>query len=387
MGSSKRGPFGGRRIVPKTLTVPNHDSFFVVKRVSEKNENFNSVSPFLVQRAFTATVGEVSSIRKMRSGDLLVEVNSKKQAQQILKLKALATIPVTVSPHTSLNYSKGVITCGELFNVPLEEISAELKHQGVTNVQQISIRRDGQILPTKHYILTFHSPTLPEFIYAGYIKLPVRHYIPNPLRCFQCQRFGHSKANCRGTLTCARCAEKGHDMKIKEALSYPEARKKILSQTPTPGLSYASAVQKSFCVNCTCQNCLKNPSHSKTNTKTSDSDSGSNTNTTLEIRRPEKALRKSKSQNSLKLKLSKRGLSKTSLPSKLKLSKGQKSVALGLATQSIVHKDLTSIFGEAPKSPELIALHPSEEEDEEMSCDVSQHSNTVSNTFKTKRTS
>ncbi|XP_055924667.1 uncharacterized protein LOC129956752 [Argiope bruennichi] len=289
MGSSKRGPFGGRRIVPNTLTVSNHDSFFVVKRVSEKNENFNSVSPFLVQRAFTATVGEVSSIRKMRSGDLLVEVNSKKQAQQILKLKALATIPVTVSPHTSLNYSKGVITCGELFNVPLEEISAELKHQGVTNVQQISIRRDGQILPTKHYILTFHSPSLPEFIYAGYIKLPVRHYIPNPLRCFQCQRFGHSKANCRGTLTCARCAEKGHDsqqcsapekcvncggshtsfsrscerwtlekkiitVKIKEALSYPEARKKILSQTPTPGLSYASAVQKSFCVNCTCQN-------------------------------------------------------------------------------------------------------------------------------------
>ncbi|XP_055924443.1 uncharacterized protein LOC129956543 [Argiope bruennichi] len=359
----------------------------------------------------------------MRSGDLLVEVNSKKQAQQILKLKALATIPITVSSHKSLNYSKGVITCGELFNVPLEEISAELKHQGVTNVQQISIRRDGQILPTKHYILTFHSPSLPEFIYAGYIRLPVRHYIPNPLRCFQCQRFGHSKANCRGTLTCARCAEKGHDgqqcsapekcvncggshtsfsrscerwtlekkiitVKIKEALSYPEARKKILSQTPTPGLSYASAVQKSFCVNCTCQNCLKNPSHSKTNTKTSDSDSESNTNTTSEIRRPEKALTKSKSQNSLKLKLSKRGLSKTSLPSKLKLSKGQKSVALGLATQGIVHKDLTSIFVEAPKSPELIALHPSEEEDEEMSCnDVSQHSNTVSNTYKTKRTS
>ncbi|GBO11583.1 hypothetical protein AVEN_202519-1 [Araneus ventricosus] len=41
------------------------------------------------------------------------------------------------------------------------------------------------------------------------MKLAVRPFIPNPLRCFKCQRFGHSQTNCRGTLTCARCAEKG----------------------------------------------------------------------------------------------------------------------------------------------------------------------------------
>ncbi|GBN08076.1 hypothetical protein AVEN_273830-1 [Araneus ventricosus] len=43
------------------------------------------------------------------------------------------------------------------------------------------------------------------------MRLSVRPYIPNPLRCFKCQRFGHSKTSCRGTLTCARCAEVGHD--------------------------------------------------------------------------------------------------------------------------------------------------------------------------------
>ncbi|GBN11569.1 hypothetical protein AVEN_246262-1 [Araneus ventricosus] len=43
------------------------------------------------------------------------------------------------------------------------------------------------------------------------MRLSVRAYIPNPLRCFQCQRFGHSKTSCRGTQTCARCAEVGHD--------------------------------------------------------------------------------------------------------------------------------------------------------------------------------
>ncbi|XP_055939445.1 uncharacterized protein LOC129969062 [Argiope bruennichi] len=281
----------------------------------------------------------------MRSGDLLIEVNSKKQAQQVTKLKALATIPVTVSPHSSLNYSKGVITCGELYNVSLEEISKGFQQQGVTHVRRITIRRNGQLINTKHLILTFHSPKLPEFVYAGYLKLPVRAYIPNPLRCFQCQRFGHSKANCRGTVTCARCAEKGHEsqectapekcvncgedhasysrlckrwtlekqittLKFKENITYPEARRKILAQTPTPGLTYAS----------------------------------------VEIR------------------------------TKLRKSTLRNSVALGLANQGAVHKDLTSIFGGTSKSADLIALHPSEEEDElKMSCDISQLPNTVSN--------
>ncbi|GBO37797.1 hypothetical protein AVEN_16093-1 [Araneus ventricosus] len=59
--------------------------------------------------------------------------------------------------------------------------------------------------------LTFHSPKIPESVRVGYIKLTVRPYIPNPLKCFKCLRFGHLKASCRGTLTCARCAEAGHD--------------------------------------------------------------------------------------------------------------------------------------------------------------------------------
>ncbi|XP_055928789.1 uncharacterized protein LOC129981395 [Argiope bruennichi] len=344
----------------------------------------------------------------MRSGDLLVEINTKKQAQQIIKLKALADIPVSVNSHTSLNFSKGVITCGELFNVSLEEISHELKPQGVTQVRQITIRREGQILPTKHYILTFHSPNIPEYIYAGHIKLPVRPYIPNPLRCYQCQRYGHSKVNCRGTLTCARCAEKGPDsqlctakekcvncggdhpsyarscprwnlekqvtsLKIKENLSYPEARRRVQTQTPTPGVSYASVVQKSFCINCSCENCMKQTTKTKPPAKTSESDSENSVKSLPESPKPDlstsKKIRKKKPQSSLTLKLAKRGLSHKDLSSKLQKSTSRNSVALGLAKDGIAHKDLTSIFGGKPTIPDF-KLHPSEDEDAlDMSCE------------------
>ncbi|GBO35214.1 hypothetical protein AVEN_10091-1 [Araneus ventricosus] len=147
----------------------------------------------------------------MRSGDLLVEVASRQQALEIRKLQALSTLSVSVKSHETLNTSKGVITCGRLLNLPIEEITQELSGQGVKDVRRINIRRDGELVPTKHFILTFNTPRLPEYIKAGYVRCSVRPYIPNPLRCFKCQRFGHSKTNCRGTLTCARCAVAGHE--------------------------------------------------------------------------------------------------------------------------------------------------------------------------------
>ncbi|GBM45874.1 hypothetical protein AVEN_54678-1 [Araneus ventricosus] len=153
-----------------------------------------------MEKAISGYLGEIPSVRKLRSGDLLVEVSSQKQAQIIIKLNNLASIPVTVTPHASLNFSKGVVSCGELLNTSIEEIADKLKSQGVTHVRRISMRKGGQLLDTKHLVLTFHGSKIPESIKAGYMKLAVRHYFPNPLRCFKCQRFGHSKASCHAHL-------------------------------------------------------------------------------------------------------------------------------------------------------------------------------------------
>ncbi|XP_055939453.1 uncharacterized protein LOC129969069 [Argiope bruennichi] len=416
--------FQQRTEIKKTKQI-YFDHFFVIKRLSDTNETFHTVSPFLVEKAIVSVIGEVPSIRKLRSGDLLVEVGTQKQSHQILKMKALATIPIEVSTHSSLNSSKGVITCGELYHSTIEEITEDLKSEGVTHVRRIFIRRDGQLLPTKHLVLTFQSPTLPEKVKAGYMKLAVRPFIPNPLRCYQCQRFGHSKISCRGTPTCARCAEKGHDsqqctaqekcvncsgdhtsfsrscprwqlekdiiaLKTKEQISYVEAKRKILAQTPKPGLSYATAskvpVPGNFCTNCSCMNCTKFTTKTKIVEKTSESETEPSSNSVPDTDKPTKRKTSSKSQRSLKLKLSKSNIPEKMISEKLKAklrkSKIKNSVALGLANQGVVHRDLASVFGGMSKSPDLITLHPSEEDDEElqMSCDATHSPTTVSNT-------
>ena len=41
--------------------------------------------------------------------------------------------------------------------------------------------------------------------------MKVDQYIPNPTRCFQCQKFGHGKQSCRGHAKWYRCSQEGHD--------------------------------------------------------------------------------------------------------------------------------------------------------------------------------
>ncbi|GFT48519.1 uncharacterized protein TNCV_1032961 [Trichonephila clavipes] len=206
----------------KTLMEPSNNSpsvehrklaFFNTFRyfIMKTPDTFTNVSPFLIEKAFNGSIGEVKSIRKMRSGDLFLEASSAKQATALINLQKLAHLDVTVAPHTTLNFSRGVISPADFLNVSTEEIKENMQAQNVCDVRRITIRRDGQVLNTKHLILTFNTPDLPQTVKMAYIRCPVRPYIPNPLRCFQCQRFGHSKTVCRGQPTCSRCAEVGHD--------------------------------------------------------------------------------------------------------------------------------------------------------------------------------
>ncbi|GFS53154.1 CCHC-type domain-containing protein [Trichonephila clavipes] len=117
---------------------------------------------------------------------------------------------LTVTPHKSLNCSRDVISKSDLLCTSEAEILEGLSDQGVIQVRRITILRDSKRLPTKHIILTFNSPKLPTSIKARYLNCKIRPYVPNPLRCFKCQRSGHSQTAFRGQLTCSRCATVGH---------------------------------------------------------------------------------------------------------------------------------------------------------------------------------
>ncbi|GBL78382.1 hypothetical protein AVEN_42900-1 [Araneus ventricosus] len=214
---------------------------------------FHTVSPFLVQKLLTSCIGELQNVKKLRSGDLLVQVDSK-QASVINKLTNLGTFPVGTSFHKTLNVSRDVLSNPDFIHVTEAEFLEELRDQ--------------------------NTPVLPKSIKAGYINCKLRPHIPNPLRCFKSQRYGHSQQSCRGTdPVCGKCSESGHEInvytsdtfkcrncsgphaasskscptrifekeviafKMKRNITFPEAREIVKDRTPKIGVSYSSTVQ------------------------------------------------------------------------------------------------------------------------------------------------
>nr|XP_042912113.1 uncharacterized protein LOC122272451 [Parasteatoda tepidariorum] len=247
--------------------------------LSSTEKKLSNVSPFLVQKSLESSIGNPKHVKQLPSGDLLVETISEKQTTSLLKTQTIGNIPITVTPHNTLNISKGVISDKALQSLPIEEILEGLSNQGVIDARHITIKKGTEIINTQHLILTFNTAQLPTDVKAGYRNCKIRPYIPNPIRCFKCQKFGHSTSNCRGKETCSRCSQPDHsfktcslpekcvncteshsansrncpkwkqekqilNIKVTQNLTYFEAKAKLLGSQPIPNVSYAAVVAK-----------------------------------------------------------------------------------------------------------------------------------------------
>ena len=133
-----------------------------------------------------------------------MEVEKKKNVDFLLKMKTFHNKEIIAYPQQNLNTSKRVLRSQELSLCPLEEIKKELKPQGVT-VKRVSIKRDNKIIHTNTYIMTFELPVIPPKIKIGYTVERVEQFVPNPLRCYKCQKYGHQQDKCNGKSLCGKC--------------------------------------------------------------------------------------------------------------------------------------------------------------------------------------
>ena len=196
--------------------LPRDDSKFkrpfVVLKGKDGERKLSSLSVFAIDRQLKALVdGELKHIQKLGSGELLIQCKTAEQAQKLFEAEKFGDIPCVAEPHRSLNQSKGVIRSYELKKTSEEEITGGI--EGVVHSRRMTVWRTGSRKPTNSILLTFDSCIPPREVKAGYLKLDVQTYIPNPLRCFNCQKFGHSKVRCRHRQICAKCGVAGHEQK------------------------------------------------------------------------------------------------------------------------------------------------------------------------------
>jgi len=183
--------------------------FLIMKRTDDSS--MANISPFLIKKCIDSTCnGEVLIAKKTRDGNLLIKTKNALQANKLLKLQHLGTFPITVNVHATLNVSKGVIYSNDLRSLKEEEIKNELQAQNVCDVRKILKKVNGELQETGLVIITFASHTTPENIKIGYELVKVRAYIPPPLRCNNCFRFGHISKLCRNKKSCINCANEFH---------------------------------------------------------------------------------------------------------------------------------------------------------------------------------
>ena len=182
--------------------------FLIVKA---KDDESIRLSIFGIQKLLSCAIpGEIKSAKKLRNGCVLIESINKNQSDKLLDMTAWVDQAVTVTAHRSLNSCRGLIRCREFRDCDESEVRLALSGQGVTEAKRISVKRDGKVEPTNTFILTFGLPSIPSYVTAAYMKIPVESYIPNPLRCYSCQKFGHGQSTCSRQAICAKCAEHGH---------------------------------------------------------------------------------------------------------------------------------------------------------------------------------
>ena len=79
----------------------------------------------------------------------------------------------------------------------------------------------------------------------------VEQFIPNPLRCYKCPKYGHHQDKCNGKSVCGKCGQKDPDNSIEECKNthrctncggdnpvYAKSEREILSIKYTKNISF-----------------------------------------------------------------------------------------------------------------------------------------------------
>jgi len=166
-------------------------------------------SPIFIDNCLKKCIGPYKACAPLSNGNLIVTCSSAQHVKTLLSCTNLSDGDKTVEVETSS--LKPVGAKGDIYNVPLEistdELVEGLVGQKVTFVKRFRFKckEYSEFRDSKSVFLQFSTADLPAEVKLGYLLFRVKQFIPKPLRCFKCNRFGHVASHCRGRERCSNC--------------------------------------------------------------------------------------------------------------------------------------------------------------------------------------
>ena len=155
---------------------------------------------------------------------IAVKTETAEQATTLLKVTKIGSCKVSVEKDYKKNTISGVLFDPDNYlqkqKMTEEEMKQLLASEGVLSINKIGKET------SRSYKVVFDKLEIPDRvkIFGERRSFPISNYIPNPLRCFKCQYYDHSKSKCRATTyTCQRCGG-SHQNKIFSSSSPSEKK-------------------------------------------------------------------------------------------------------------------------------------------------------------------
>ncbi|XP_069183005.1 uncharacterized protein [Procambarus clarkii] len=247
---------------------------------------------FSLHRHLIDSVDASITFNPTRLGTRVVAAPSQDAASRLAALSCLGETPVRVSKNVQLNASVGTILLPPHVATgvrDLRDCHDDIRHilaaQGHSILQVDTFTRPprgSRRQPLRVVKITFDGRTLPPSVILAGARCSVQEYIPSPRLCNKCWRFGHGALRCSGTVSlCPLCGGEGHsksecaspqarclncgeahptfsracvhykleaavlNLKHRERLSFPEARRQVRRLPPYANISYARVLRSS----------------------------------------------------------------------------------------------------------------------------------------------
>lgn len=222
MAAASSGDPGGSvgRRLPAYMDPTNSFGELTFLQLAGKDDTPLPINPYIIGKSVEACAGgEIEDAKSESYGKkYTLKVRNPTQVAKLLKLTRLIDgTEVEVVPHPNLNVCKCIISSTELIRMEEEDILTEMARDNVIRVQRITRNENGRKVNTPALILTFCKTTYPETMKVGLRRVPTRPYFPNPMLCYGCFNYGHTRLRCPGPKRCANCSKEFHGDECSEA--------------------------------------------------------------------------------------------------------------------------------------------------------------------------
>ena len=157
------------------------------------------------------------TFRPISRKEWLVEATTKAQSESYQSLNNMNGLKVSVERHDKLNSIEGSVIlphnndCDGLPNEALLLNSLKIRYPNVENVQVYEIPNKRN--PTRKLRIAkikFEGQFLPPNIKIEGQRRELIPFIPKPLQCKNCSKYGHTQTRCRNSSICAFCSSEEH---------------------------------------------------------------------------------------------------------------------------------------------------------------------------------